>query len=173
MVKGEGNADRERERERVRLRGLFGTIGKLIIMLRSYCSLLGHHPHRQTRIGCPGPRRAIERPRRRGQAHRGSRRVTPRDNGPGTTRDRTRGHGPPVAEALMGNRYHTATSTREVEDMQPGDPGGTPRGTGRTTLYVRRRVEGIRPDRSDRTEQRRDNAVGATPAPRSTARLTF
>ena len=135
--------------------------------------MLGYRPHRRTRIGRPDPHQAIKRPRRRGQAHQEPRRATPRNNGPGPTGDRTRGYGPPIAETPRENRYHTATPTREVEDIQPEDPGRTQRGTDRTTLYVRGRVEGIRPDRSGRTEQHRDGTVGATPAPRSTARLTF
>ena len=86
--------------------------------------MLGYRPHRRTRIGRPGPRQAIKRPRRRGQAHQGPRRATSRNNGPGPTGGRKRGHGPPVEETPRGDRYHTATPQGRLKISRRRIPAG-------------------------------------------------
>ena len=136
-------------------------------------SLLEYRPFRPTGTGRPDPRWATERSRRQGYAHQTTKRATCRNNGPRPTGDQTRGHDLTGAAAPRRNRYRTSACTRGVEGIQPEAPGWMRRGTDRTVLYIRRQVEGIRPGQTGRTEQHHISAVGATAAPRSTARLTF
>ena len=157
--------------------------------------MLGHRPSRQTggRGHGPGPPRRTGHPGR--DRRRSTQRARDRNPGPRPTGDQTRGqtvrgtagHAPvtyctgthvrrtsPDTAGHAPTTYYTGAYVRGVEGIRAGQTGRTGRGTDRTAVHIRRRVEGIQPEGSGRAEhQRRIGALGPARIPRTTAGLTF